>query len=208
MGKFGRDYTDRNALGSGELDSLWLRNYGVRRSEVSRSFLCDIDKNASILEVGCNIGNQLLMLQSLGYTNLTGIEIQSYALNIAKSRINDVALHQGSALALPFASSSFDLVFTSGVLIHIAPSDLSQALNEIHRCTKQYIWGTEYFSPEPLSVCYRGEEQLLWKMDYAKLYLSQFPDLSLVREQRLKYLQTENVDSVFLLSKRNSRSVD
>lgn len=144
------------------------------------------------------------MLQSLGYTNLTGIEIQPYALNIAKSRISDVPLHQGSALALPFESDSFDLVFTSGVLIHIAPSDLPQALNEIHRCARQYVWGTEYFSPEPTSVFYHGCGELLWKMDYAQLYLSRFPDFSLVRERRLKYLQTENVDSVFLLKKHES----
>lgn len=200
-GKFGREYTDRNVLGNEELDSLWLNNYGVSRSEISRSFLCDIDKRASILEVGCNIGNQLSMLQSLGYTNLTGIEIQPYALNIAKSRIGNVALHQGSALALPFESNSFDLVFTSGVLIHIAPSDIPRSLSEIHRCAKQYIWGTEYFSPEPASVFYHGRGELLWKMDYAKLYSSRFPDLNVVREQRLKYLQTENVDSVFLLRK-------
>ncbi|HZQ17432.1 MAG TPA: pseudaminic acid biosynthesis-associated methylase [Terriglobales bacterium] len=203
-GKFGREYTDRNVLGSAELDSLWLKNYGVSRSEISGLFLCNIDKRASILEVGCNIGNQLLMLQSLGYTNLTGIEIQSYALNIAKPRVSNVALYQGSALALPFESNSFDLVFTAGVLIHIAAPDLPQALNEIHRCAKQYIWGTEYFSSEPASVFYHGRGELLWKMDYAKLYLSRFPDLNLVREERLKYLQTENIDSIFLLRKRET----
>jgi len=141
------------------------------------------------------------LLQSQGYTNLTGIEIQSYALKVAESRLANVALHQGSALALPFDDNTFDLVFTSGVLIHIAPENLSQAIHEIYRCTKQYIWGTEYFSNAPTSVLYRGHEQLLWKMDYVKLYLSSFPDLELVREQRLNYLDNDNVDTVFLLKK-------
>jgi hypothetical protein len=41
----------------------------------------------------------------------------------------------------------------------------------------------------------------LWKMDYARRYLERFVDLKLVREQRLRYLQGENQDTVFLLKK-------
>lgn len=182
QGEFGQEYTDRNVFGIEELDSLWLRNYGIGRTEITRALLSGIPKSASILEVGCNVGNQLVLLQTQGYTNLTGIEIQSYALKIAESRLTNVALQQASVLSLPFGNNSFDLVFTSGVLIHIAPEDLPRAISEIYRCTKQYIWGTEYFSKEPTSVPYRGHEELLWKMDYVKLYLSSFPDLDLVSE--------------------------
>ncbi|HEY7351140.1 MAG TPA: pseudaminic acid biosynthesis-associated methylase [Terriglobales bacterium] len=201
QGEFGRAYSDRNILGPAELDSLWLGNYGVSRSEINRIFLECIPKTASILEVGCNAGNQLMFLQAQGYTDLTGVEIQSYALSVAKSRLKNVALKQGSALCLPFENCSFDLVFTSGVLIHIAPEDLPQAFAEIHRCARHYIWATEYFSPEATPVNYHGHEKLLWKMDYAQIYLSLFSDLELVRERRLRYLGNENVDTVFLLKK-------
>ena len=37
---------------------------------------------------------------------------------------------------------------------------------------------------EPISVSYRGHEDLLWKMDYARLYLALFQDLEVVQEQR------------------------
>ena len=201
QGDFGRSYTDRNTLEPAELDALWIKNYGVSRSAVNQMFLQAIPKSASFLEVGCNVGNQLLLLQGQGYSQLTGIELQSYALAGARSRLKNVALEQGSALELPFEDASFDLVFTSGVLIHIAPEDLPTAMKEIHRCARHYIWGAEYFSPQSTTVNYRGNQNLLWKMDYAKEYLALFDDLELVREHRLPYLENDNTDTVFLLKK-------
>src|SRR5690348_4961488 len=152
QGEFGRAYTDRNNLGPNELDALWNANYGISRSAINRMFLAGIPESASFLEVGCNVGNQLLLLQAQGYTELTGIELQSYALAGARSRLKNVVLKQGSALALPFEDGAFDVVFTSGVLIHIAPEDLAQAMSEIHRCARHYIWGAEYFSRELIAV--------------------------------------------------------
>lgn len=201
QGEFGRAYTDRNTLEMAELDALWSRNYGVSRSAINQMFLEGIPRSASFLEVGCNVGNQLLLLQAQGYTQLTGIELQSYALARARSRLKGIALEQGSALALPFGDQAFDVVFTSGVLIHIAPDDLPQAMSEIHRCARHYIWGAEYFSPDLTAVNYRGNDDLLWKMDYARKYLTLFHDLELVKERRFQYLENDNVDTVFLLKK-------
>ncbi len=201
-GEFGRAYTDRNRLDVEDLNALWSANYGITRREINQVFLQDIPKNASFLEVGCNVGNQLLQLQELGYANLSGVELQPYAVEIATSRLRNVAVQQGSALALPYDDESFDVVFSSGVLIHIAPEDLPQVMREIHRCAKTYIWGAEYYAPEVTPVNYRGHERLLWKMDYARRYLECFKDLELVREQHLPYLESQNVDTMFLLRKK------
>jgi pseudaminic acid biosynthesis-associated methylase len=148
------------------------------------------------------MGNQLLLLHEMGFTNLHGIEIQSYALDCARHRVREANLTQGSALAIPHEDRYFDLVFTSGVLIHIAPADLLVALSEIHRCAKTWIWGMEYYAPEMTEVVYRGHNNLLWKADYAQLYLQSFPDLAQVNEQRLHYLKDGNVDTMFLLRRQ------
>jgi SAM-dependent methyltransferase len=132
-GDFGREYTDRNTFTPAQLDELYQRNYGITRSAINRRFLESIPRDARILEVGCNLGNQLLMLQSMGFTSLYGIEIQDYALHRAQGRLPAAVLRQASALAIPYAGRFFDLVFTSGVLIHIAPADLPLALGEIRR---------------------------------------------------------------------------
>jgi pseudaminic acid biosynthesis-associated methylase len=201
-GDFGHEYTDRNTLGPEGLDELCRRNYGISRREINESFLRGIPKDASFLEVGCNSGNQLLRLQHMGYTNLSGVELQPYALEIARQRLPGVSLQLGSALSLPHEAASFEVVFTSGVLIHISPKDLPRAMEEIYRCSRRYIWGMEYYSSDVAEVAYRGHNRLLWKMDYARNYLERFPDLELVRQQRLPYVENKNIDAVFLLRKR------
>ena len=136
-----------------------------------------------------------------GYSNLYGVDVQDYALEIARSRLNNVNFAQASSFSLPYEDKYFDLVFTSGVLIHISPNDLPAALDEIHRCAKRYIWGSEYYASGVTEINYRGHGELLWKMDYAREYLARFADLELVLEQRLPYVENQNVDSMFLLRK-------
>lgn len=202
IGDFGREYTDRNNQTPAELDEFYRRTFGITRTELNQKFLSEIPRDARILEVGCNIGTQLLVLQQMGFHNLFGIEIQSYALERAKERIPGAVLTQASVLAVPYPDRYFDLVFTSGVLIHIAPADLPAAMDEIHRCAKQWIWGFEYYAPEMTEVAYRGHEALLWKTDYARSYRERFCELELVREDRIRYLDNENVDSAFLLRRK------
>jgi pseudaminic acid biosynthesis-associated methylase len=201
-GDFGRDYTDRNTLSRAQLDSLYQTNYGISRSHLNETFLREIPRDARILEVGGNSGNQLLLLQKMGFCNLWGAEVQSYALELARTRVQGAHLSQASVLDLPYEDGDFDLVFTSGVLIHISPADLPRALDEIHRCAKTWIWGLEYYAPEVTQVNYRGHDDLLWKMDYVKRYLERFSDLELAREQRLPYLNSANVDSMYLLKRK------
>lgn len=201
-GDFGREYTERNTVDVESLDQNWRRNYGIARSAVNQSFLSGISKDATFLEVGCNAGNQLLMLRQMGWRNLSGTELQPFAMEIAQSRLPDATFKLGSALALPWEDSSFDVVFTCGVLIHISPTDLPTVMDEIYRTSRQYIWGTEYYAPEVSQVTYRDHSELLWKMDFARQYTQRFPDLELVKEQRLPYLDNANVDAVFLLRKK------
>jgi pseudaminic acid biosynthesis-associated methylase len=201
-GQFGKEYTDRNALSLEEMDALYQRNYGVTRAELNEQFLKGIDRSIRILEVGSNVGNQLLCLQRMGFSNLYGIELQNYAVELSKSRTKRINIIEGSAFDIPYKDGYFDLVFTSGLLIHISPSDIALPMREMHRCTREYIWGFEYYADKYTEIPYRGHGNLLWKADFAKLYLDQFEDLELVKEERLKYLDSDNVDSMFLLRKR------
>ena len=201
-GGFGKGYTDRNTLSLEEMETLYKANYGCTRAELNERFLKGIDRSARILEVGSNVGNQLLCLQEMGFENLYGIELQNYAVEISKLRTRNINIIQGSAFDIPYKDSYFNLVFTSGVLIHISPSDIVSAMGEIHRCTREYVWGFEYYADEYTEIVYREHEGLLWKADFVRLYLNQFRDLELVREQRLKYLEGDNIDTMFLLTKK------
>jgi pseudaminic acid biosynthesis-associated methylase len=114
-----------------------------------------------VLEIGSNVGNQLLCLQEAGFKNLYGIELQSYAVELSKSRTKGINIIQGSAFDIPFKNDFFDLIFTSGLLIHIAPEDITTVLDEIHRCTIKYIWCFEYYSDVYTKIEYRGHTDLL-----------------------------------------------
>lgn len=205
-GAFGKEYTDRNALSLEEMEALYKGNYGVTRTELNEQFLKDLDRSIRVLEVGSNIGNQLLCLQRMGFSNLYGIELQSYAVELSKSRTKRINIIEGSAFDIPYKDSYFDLVFTSGVLIHIAPSDIALAMREIHRCVREYIWGFEYYADEYTKITYREHRNLLWKADFPRLYLDQFEDLELVKEEHVNYLDNDNVDIMFLLRKRVSNA--
>ncbi len=201
-GEFGKEYTDRNTLAPEQLDKLYKSNYGITETELNQAFLGDLEWSAKILEVGSNVGNQLLSLQKMGFENLYGIEVGSYAVERSKAHTKDINIICASAFDIPFKDDYFDLVFTSGVLIHISPHNIERALREIYRCSKQYIWGFEYYADTHTEIPYRGRNNLLWKANFADLYLSLFDDLELVKEKRLKYLTNENVDSMFLIKKK------
>ena len=202
-GKFGEEYTDRNMMSPDEFEKLLRSRIGFSRTEQANEFLSDLELD-NILEVGSNVGNQLLLLQKKGFKNLYGIELNRYAVEKSKERTKgkEIDIIQGSAFDIPFKDVYFDLVFTSGVLIHISPQDINDVLDEIYRCSKKYIWGSEYFSEDYIKVDYRGHNELLWKTNFAKLYLNRFSDLKLIKEKRYPYLEDKKlVDQVFLLKK-------
>ena len=201
QGVFGKEYTDRNVLTLDEMEDLYRRNFGVTKTDLNKRFLSGMDHSIRILEVGCNVGNQLFSLQRMGFQNLYGIELQPYAIKLCRQSTQNIKVVCGSAFDIPFEDGYFDLVFTSGVLVHIHPSDIVEVMKEIHRCAKDYIWGFEYWAPEYTEVIYRGHPNLLWKTDFAALYMREFSDLVLVKEERLKYRFNDDVDSVFLLRK-------
>src|SRR4030042_739472 len=96
-GQVGQEYTDRNTMTANQLDDLYRDCFGISRTLLNWHFLEGIPGDASILEVGCNIGMQLRHLQGMGYTNLHGIELQQYAID---HKVVDVPIDQGSAYEL------------------------------------------------------------------------------------------------------------
>jgi pseudaminic acid biosynthesis-associated methylase len=202
QGVFGKEYSNRNTLSPDEMDDLYRKNYGVSRTDLNKRFLDEMDHSIRILEVGCNVGNQLLCLQKMGFHNLYGIELQPYAVELSKSRTHYINIIQGTAFDIPFKDGFFDLVFTSGLLTHISPSDIHDAMHEIYRSTKKWIFGFEAHAERYVEVTYRKQQGLFWKVDYVKVYIELFKDLEISIEERMKYLDSQNEDTMFLLRKR------
>ncbi|NOV00468.1 pseudaminic acid biosynthesis-associated methylase [Paenibacillus planticolens] len=201
IGHFGANYTDRNTYNPKELDEFYNQQFGVSRTEMNEQFLGMLDISG-VLEVGCNTGNQLACLQAAGYTNLFGIELQEYAIEKAKASTRNINILQGSAFDLPFKDNFFDLVYTSGVLIHISPKDIYIAMEEMVRVSKKYIWGFEYYSDHYEEIDYRGNGNKMWKTNFSELFIKRFDNLKLVKEVKYPYLKDMNIDQMYLLEKQ------
>lgn len=199
-GEFGEEYLKRNIFNPKELDQFYIERYGLSKENMENELLKNIPKSSRILEVGCNIGNQLFHLQSLGFTNLYGIEIQDRAVEYSKNRIKGVNIIKGNALDIPFKDNYFDLVFTNGVLIHISPDNIKSAIKEISRVSNKYIMGLEYYAPTYQEIIYRGEKNLLWKTDFKQLYLDTDTNQKELIDNKYKYLEEDNlIDQFYVL---------
>lgn len=203
-GEFGNAYTDRNLVKN--LDDWnygYKERFGVTRLDMFREFFGDIQKEARILEVGCNVGYQLIGLKQLGFRNLYGVEINAYALRKAREIEQDISYLQGDVFDLPFKDRYFDLVFFSGLLVLLPPETLDNAIQEIARCTRKYMFGHEYYSDTLTPIPYRGS--YIWKMNFVERMLSALPDFKLKKEVRYPYLSEKeqgNVDTVFLIERK------
>lgn len=204
-GIFGDNYTLRNPQTAEDTNNAFLKKYGISGTDICEEFIGNLDRSIKILEVGTNSASKLLLLQQMGFRNLYGIEINKKAIEISRRNAKDINIIYGSALDIPFKNNYFDLVFTAGVLIHISSYDIEQVLREIVRCSKEYIFGIEYFAEEYTEIEYRGNKNLLWKANFPELYLKFCSELRPVKLKKFEYIDNKNKDIAFLLKKKNKK---
>lgn len=167
--EFGDRYTDRNA------------HDPESRITAFKKMITDLNIKR-ILEVGSNMGNNLITLSKIGDYELIGIEPNKYAIKNGRSRSDSISIIEGTGFAVPFVDSYFDLVFTVGVLIHIASENLPKIINEMYRVSNKYILIAEYHADEEKKIEYRGHDNLLFKRDFKKAFLDRKSDLKCIKE--------------------------
>ncbi|HEX2653034.1 MAG TPA: pseudaminic acid biosynthesis-associated methylase [Xanthobacteraceae bacterium] len=171
-GDFGNAYTNRNNLQPALARARVAMWSSILRHTVS-------SPPTSILEVGANIGINLRALKVLTGARLMALEPNDKARGILLEdevvAADDVKAGIASKIAWPDAAA--DLVFTSGVLIHIHPDRLHPSMQEIHRCSARWILSIEYFADSPTEVSYRGNSEVLFKRDFGSEWLELFPSL-------------------------------
>jgi pseudaminic acid biosynthesis-associated methylase len=199
-GDFAEEYIQRNSSIEGVNDTL-TNLISTTFEDIVLDFLSSIDKNSKILEVGCNIGLRLKTLSKLGFTNLTGLEINDKAIKIAKQENPEINFIHSSIEEYVHQGSAFDLVFTSDVLIHINPNILDSVISKIVSLSKRYIFGFEYYSDSLTEIKYRNNSNVLWKQNFPKLYLNRFSNLKSIKQQKFPHKNSELCDVAYLLIK-------
>jgi len=156
----------------------------TERKRAWQRILRHVESVDSVLEVGCNVGINLHALADLlPDAYLEGVEPNERAAAIANDALPDSLIRGGeSVFTMPdlYSDGLFQMVFTTGVLIHVAPDDLLTACTNIVNASQRYVYCQEYFSQHPREITYRGKRDMLWARDFGSFYMDNFPQLRCV----------------------------
>jgi 2-polyprenyl-3-methyl-5-hydroxy-6-metoxy-1,4-benzoquinol methylase len=129
-----------------------------------------MDRRLSVLDVGCGAGTQCFVYAELGH-RVFGVDINEPLIEIARKRAaatgSEGAFHLGSATALPFEDSSFDVCLHNELLEHVA--DWQRCLDEAVRVLKP--GGIVYVSTTNVLCPMQDEFELplySWYPDFVK----------------------------------------
>lgn len=154
-GEFGDAYTSRNRVDWRARIPFWreiMKFTGAR----------------SVYEVGCNAGWNLSAIR----------EASPHKVEIGGCDLNgDAALHGALAgldivigTAKECMAKGYEVIFTAGVLIHVAPENLRAMMQQLIDASAHWVLAIEYAADSEEMIEYRGEKDRLWKRNYGALY--------------------------------------
>jgi len=133
--QFGQEYFDgpRNqGYGGYKYDGRWVK--------VCERFQkhYDLTPQSKILDVGCAKGFMMHDFRKVipGVT-VAGIDVSQYALDNAMEDVRPF-MQKGSAVKLPYADKSFDLVISINTIHNLNPEDCKTAVQEIERVGRKH----------------------------------------------------------------------
>lgn len=157
-GEFGNTYHGRNRV-------QWEARLPFWQSAI------DFATPATVLEVGCGPGWNLLAIQAADKSiELHGVDINASAVEEARQAGIEAQCSPALGIAGLYEAGSMDLVFTAGVLIHVAPADLEATMRQIVTVSARYVLAVEYAADVEEAVEYRGHTGKLWKRPFGVLY--------------------------------------
>lgn len=177
--------TEQEEFWAGEFGDEYVgRNQGAEMLASNIHFFSRALKSAgkvsSAIEFGANVGMNMLSLQTL-YPSavLRAVEINPTAAKQLATVIGEENTTLGSIFEYEPGAPA-DLTFTKGVMIHIAPEQLSVVYRKLYDYSSRFILVGEYYNPSPVEIPYRGHAGRLFKRDFCGEMLDAYPDLRLI----------------------------
>lgn len=164
--------TEQAQWWAGEAGDAYLaRNRVDWRARVPfwRSILGRTSPN-SVLEIGANAGWNLRAIREASPgTFVCGIDVNREAAALARRESYLVEVHEATELR-GGEPAEFDVVFTAGLLIHVAPDRLADVMRAAIYKSRRYVLAVEYAADQEQEIEYRGEMGKLWKRPFGRLY--------------------------------------
>jgi len=129
-----REYYEQHGEDRNDLlrnPEVLFQSFAIDRANIAALRAVNLDKgSARILDVGCGVGAGLLQFIKLGFNpaNLSGIDLDAERIAHARLRLPSVDIKVGDATQIPFADSTFDLVFESTMLATLESSEVLSAI--------------------------------------------------------------------------------
>jgi len=189
-GQFGTAYTKRVNFSQEALHARAEIFYRIL--ELDQSLLKLFSNRPRILEIGCNLGHNLMVLHrlykelaDLNYdaSQLIGIDINKENLKNAHDPKKIIYL-SSSCRNLPFIDYSMDIILTAGLLIHLPLASLYKTFSEIHRLLPKNSfaifceYNLENYKNKEEAINYRDfqEKAGCWRRNYGDLFLKKYPN--------------------------------
>jgi SAM-dependent methyltransferase len=131
----GAEYDREHELGTREFfDAIEQHRYTQYAPWMPRVMGFDKFRGARLLEIGCGMGTDLLQF-ARGGAHCIGIDLTPRSVGISRHHFRlydiDATFMIADGEQLPFASDSFDVVYSNGVLHHTP--ETAGAIREVHR---------------------------------------------------------------------------
>ena len=168
-GEFGDEYISRNRSNELLASNLDFFSKALRSSS----------NISSCMEFGANIGMNLKALKLL-YPKMDqyALEINKKAVSILSETVDNKNIFNESILDFE-AKRKWDLVLIKGVLIHLSPGYINDVYKTLVSSTSRYLLICEYYNPQPVMIKYRGNNEKLYKRDFAGEIIDSFSNVRL-----------------------------
>jgi SAM-dependent methyltransferase len=168
----------KNNKSSNISEAYFISPPGIERSKF---FVRQLENYSfdSIFEVGCMSGRNLFYIQkAFPDTKISGLDINSKAIKYARNKLNlNKELLCMNLHNMDDIKEKFDVVFSSGVLIHVVVDDLENVVEKMIRRSNKYIMHIEQLGPNEvaagpkhLNPKYKVSDQVQFNIDLLPIY--------------------------------------
>lgn len=144
----------------------------------------------SIFEVGVFAGRNIKYIkESFPSVHTAGLEINPKAVRFAREKVGmGKELLCMDAHDMGSISEKFDIVFTSGVLIHFMPEDVKGMLEKMLKMSNKYVMHIEQLGqgnltagPKHMKPSYKVSGQMQWDVNLIDIYKELGYDANVVK---------------------------
>ena len=121
-----------------DADSHYNEEFAKFIRDLTTSLRC-----TSVLEVGCNAGNDLKLFPET--IKVHGVDSNEKIIERIKARFQSGNFKVGTVSELPYENSSIDLVFSHGFFNYLEDELVAKGIDEIFRVAKKYAVSCEVF---------------------------------------------------------------